>query len=1056
MLREKQRAGPLEVAWWDISKTAEMLQKNTIHASNHVAFCTAPYVYLPGERSKVSTSAVLFDRIRFPIVAPCVMDTSINAVLFFIALLGAGAWYQRWLRLERTIATAAVVESNGGSHEDPADESNGEHEPLLNGSEAFSPDSLATRSQNSPYILSLKLLVSVGFITTIVDVLLDGYQVTHPSLPPSVIFSEPARAVADLLASFTWLTYGTVLFFAVSLYRSGSDAGARWAYLERERRWRQRETEGSGSRASGPSPPSRTLMEALKELSLDLPLPRVLPWVWFISWVLGALDLYQWAAIIYHTRAGDLPAFTFFDVCYAGTWTARYVSLLLLSISCLVNGGYKLLRRGTSRDVEASGQTTTASNQPQQGAWGDTMRRSKQLFPYVWPNTFYLRLCVFGCFICLGLGRYINWLKPMQYKVVIDALTPSAGDFTPSAYLEWIQRAPVFAWKAILLFVFLGVLQGSGGLLSATTNMLWLPVQLNSTKRIAVQMLSHLLDLSLQWHLNRKTGEVLRVMDRGTASITQLMTYILFSIGPVIADIVIAVVFFAVKFDWSFMLTVLLTMIAYITATVSITEWRTKFRREMIELDNKSRARSTDSLLNFETVKYYGAENWEVDKFEEALEKYNTAEMRSTTSLNVLNTAQNITISLGLLIGTLLCARKVVDGELTLGDFVLFYTYVNQLYGPLNWLGTYYRAINQSFIDLEKMLDLLQEHKGVEDEPNAPDLVIREGAKIEFDNVSFAYDKRVTALKNISFTVPAGKTVALVGDSGGGKSTIFRLLFRFYNVTSGHILVDGQDIRKVTQSSLRKHIGVVPQDTVLFNDTIGYNINYGDLNASLARVEEAARAAQIHERILTFPDQYETKVGERGLRLSGGEKQRVAIARTLLKNPDIILLDEATSALDTTTERQVQSSLATLCANRTSLGIDYSWRTILIVTSDDFLLVTVIAHRLSTIVHADNILVVKNGRIVEQGTHEELIRSGEEPHRLRMARKAAAEEVAKGVDKGKGEEGKANGDAKSTSSNGTVTEDEEDWRGTYYEMWIKQLEKEGDGKVSGEVSGAEK
>lgn len=386
--------------------------------------------------------------------------------------------------------------------------------------------------------------------------------------------------------------------------------------------------------------------------------------------------------------------------------------------------------------------------------------------------------------------------------------------------------------------------------------------------------------------------------------------------------------------------------------TILITEWRTKFQRRMNLSENALKARSVDSLLNFETVKYYGNEQYEVDAYREAIQTYQKEEWRSMITLNILNTVQNVIVCLGLLAGSLLCAYLVVEGEgLTVGDYVLFASYIIQLYVPLNWFGTYYRMIQKNFVDMENMFDLMREDQEVIDAPDAGTLAIIHGG-IEFSNVSFGYQSERIVLKNISFSVPPGKTVALVGPSGAGKSTIMRLLFRFYDVDNGAILIDGQNLKTVTQDSLRRAIGVVPQDTVLFNNTIKYNIKYGKINSQDADVITAALSADIHERILTFPDKYETQVGERGLRLSGGEKQRVAIARTILKSPAIVLLDEATSALDTKTERNIQSALSRVCANRTTI---------------------IIAHRLSTIIHADQIVVLKDGVIVERGRHDELL-----------------------------------------------------------------------------------
>ncbi|KAL1925203.1 uncharacterized protein VTP21DRAFT_86 [Calcarisporiella thermophila] len=609
-----------------------------------------------------------------------------------------------------------------------------------------------------------------------------------------------------------------------------------------------------------------------------------------------------------------------------------------------------------------SGTTSTAngiSNLPSSQPSGlvDFYRKMKKLMPFIWPKkNVGLQFVVIACYILLAIGRGVNILVPRQMKIVIDQL---AGD------------RPHLSWGAILLYVFLRFLQGESGILRAIQSYLWIPISQYTTRELSVKLFEHLHNLSLRFHVNRKTGEVLRVMDRGTQSIVSLLSQINFQIFPVILDIILAVIYLTSRFDAVFGFIVFMTMTLYIGVTVGITEWRTKFRREMIECDNDSRAKAVDSLLNFETVKYYSAEQFEVKRYDDSIVKFQRSEYKTLISLNYLNLAQNFVISGGLLAGCLLCAWRVSLGQLTVGDFVMFLTYINQLYTPLNFFGTYYRLIQANFIDMEKMLDLFEEHQSVQDRPNAPPLHVTEGTVV-FENVCFSYDKRQQALRNISFTIPKGKTVALVGESGGGKSTILRLLFRFYDVDSGRILVDGQDIREVTQSSLRRNIGVVPQDTVLFNETIFYNIHYGNIDAPEESVYAAARAAQIHDRILSFPDGYETRVGERGLRLSGGEKQRVAIARTILKNPPIILLDEATSALDTTTERNIQQAFATMTAGRTTL---------------------VIAHRLSTIVNSDLILCIRDGQVVESGTHEELLARGPQ--------------------------------------------------GIYYEMWQKQLEKEG-------------
>uniref|UniRef100_A0A0A9YUP4 ATP-binding cassette sub-family B member 6 n=1 Tax=Lygus hesperus TaxID=30085 RepID=A0A0A9YUP4_LYGHE len=576
-----------------------------------------------------------------------------------------------------------------------------------------------------------------------------------------------------------------------------------------------------------------------------------------------------------------------------------------------------------------------------QSTWRSAWRKIRTLAPFLWPKkSFGLQLRVLVCFLLLASGRVINLYVPLYSKYIVDELK---------------LDTPVFCWDLVLILVGFKFLQGGGtggmGLLNNLRSFLWIRIQQYTTREVEVELFRHLHGLSLRWHLSRKTGEVLRVMDRGTDSINNLLSYILFQIIPTIVDIVVAIVFFCLYFNAWFGLIVFTTMFLYILATICVTEWRTKFQRRMNLADNATKARSVDSLLNFETVKYYGAEGYEVNSFKEAILNYQKEEWKSMVSMNILNTLQNVVISSGLLIGSVLCVYMVYAKQgLTVGDYVLFAGYVVQLYIPLNWFGTYYRAIQKNFVDMENMFDLLSEEPEVFDSPDARDLMIKEGV-VEFKNVSFSYNPDRVVLRNISFTVPAGKTVALVGPSGAGKSTIIRLLFRFYDVSDGAIYIDDQNIKDITQESLRREIGVVPQDTVLFNNSIKFNIQYGRVGSSDSDIVSAARNADIHERILTFPEAYETQVGERGLKLSGGEKQRVAIARTLLKSPAVVLLDEATSALDTQTERNIQSALATVCANRTTI---------------------IVAHRLSTIIHADEIVVLKEGEIVERGRHEEL------------------------------------------------------------------------------------
>uniref|UniRef100_A0A8C1KPP5 ATP-binding cassette sub-family B member 6 n=1 Tax=Cyprinus carpio TaxID=7962 RepID=A0A8C1KPP5_CYPCA len=548
-------------------------------------------------------------------------------------------------------------------------------------------------------------------------------------------------------------------------------------------------------------------------------------------------------------------------------------------------------------------------------AWQGFRRKVCLLVPYMWPRgSVGLQALVILCVGLLGLERVINVFVPIYSRNIVNQL---------SAMERWRTLA-----ITVCVYVLLKFLQGGGvgeGFVSNLRSFLWTYVQQYTSRVVQVRLFAHLHDLSLRWHLGRRTGDVLRSIDRGTSSVNNLLSYVVFSIVPTIADIIIAIIYFVTYFSAWFGLIVFICMFLYLTITIIITEWRTKYRREMNTQDNIAKSKAVDSLLNFETVKYYNSEGFEVRRFEDAILKYQACELKTNASLALLNQTQNLIIGLGLLAGSLLCAYYVTVDKFQVGDYVLFGTYIIQLYTPLNWFGTYYRS--------------------VKDDVNAGDLLFTEG-RVDFQNVCFSYTAGKEILSEVSFTVMPGQTVALVGPSGSGKSTIIRLLFRFYDVQGGCILIDGQDIYKVKQNSLRSYIGVVPQDTVLFNDNIRENIRYGRISASDQEVEEAAVAADIHHKILSFPDGYDTEVGERGLKLSGGEKQRVAIARTILKSPRIILLDEATSALDSQTECNIQASLAKVCANHTTL---------------------VVAHRLSTIIKADQILVLHDGRIAEQG-----------------------------------------------------------------------------------------
>jgi ATP-binding cassette subfamily B protein len=479
-------------------------------------------------------------------------------------------------------------------------------------------------------------------------------------------------------------------------------------------------------------------------------------------------------------------------------------------------------------------------------------------------------------------------------------------------------------------------------------------VSMNAVRRLALLTFEHMHLLSLRFHLERKTGGLTRVLERGRNAIETIVRMLLLQLLPTIVEVALVTWVLFFHFDWRYVIVVLLTVALYVGFTFYATEWRIGIRRTMNDSDTDANAKAIDSLLNYETVKYFSAEEREAQRYDRSMERYEGASVKAYTSLAVLNAGQAIVFSVGLAVAMALCAYGIEAGRNTVGDFVMINAMMIQLYQPLNFMGLVYREIKQAVIDIETMFFILSRRPEIEDRSGAPPLKVPAGS-IRFENVSFAYEPARQILSNVSFEVPAGRTVAIVGPSGAGKSTISRLLFRFYDVTSGRILIDGQDIRGITQQSLRAAIGMVPQDTVLFNDTIRYNIQYGCWDASDAEVEEAARLAQIDGFIRLAPKGYDTEVGERGLKLSGGEKQRVAIARTILKAPPILLLDEATSALDSHTERDIQEALDRVARNRTTL---------------------VIAHRLSTIVGADEILVLDRGTIVERGTHSELLARG--------------------------------------------------------------------------------
>ncbi|MEY2654534.1 MAG: hypothetical protein RLZZ524_1562 [Pseudomonadota bacterium] len=568
-----------------------------------------------------------------------------------------------------------------------------------------------------------------------------------------------------------------------------------------------------------------------------------------------------------------------------------------------------------------------------------TLRR---LAPYLWQY----RLRIVVALVFLVAAKVSNVSVPLLLKELVDALDLKTGD----------PRA--------LMVVPAGLLLAYAGLRLMTTvftelrELVFAKATHGAARQIALETFRHLHELSLRFHLERQTGGMTRDIERGTRALQSLVSYSLFTIVPTLVELVLVLSLLGGKFDLGFVWITLAALVAYGAFTIAVTEWRTQFRRQMNELDSKAHTRAIDALLNYETVKYFNNEDFEARRYDEGLDAYRRAQLKSQATLSMLNTGQQAIIAASLAAMLWRATQGVVDGRMTLGDLVMVNALLLQLYVPLNFLGVLYREVKQSLADLDKMFNLLEREREIADAPGARELQVQ-GATVRFENVVFGYHAQRRILHGVSFEIPAGKTVAVVGASGSGKSTLARLLYRFYDVDGdaagglgGRITIDGQDLRDVTQASLRRAIGIVPQDTVLFNDSVGYNIGYGRPGASQAQIEEAARAAHIHDFIAAQPQGYGTMVGERGLKLSGGEKQRVAIARTLLKNPPILIFDEATSALDSANERAIQSELASAARGKTAL---------------------VIAHRLSTVVDAHAIVVLDAGRVIEIGTHDELL-----------------------------------------------------------------------------------
>jgi len=582
-------------------------------------------------------------------------------------------------------------------------------------------------------------------------------------------------------------------------------------------------------------------------------------------------------------------------------------------------------------------ETNAASKTRQHSDW----QVIKNLMPYIWQFKFRVVITL----ICLVFAKVANLGVPIVLKKIVDTLSIT----TPQALVV----VPV---SLILAY---GLLRLSASLFGELRELIFAKVTESAVRKVGLQVFNYVHSLSLRFHLSRQTGGMTRDIERGTRGIQSLISYSLYSIIPTIIELLMVLGYFFFVYNLWFVLITLIALTCYIVFTIVVTEWRTNFRRQMNELDSKANQRAVDSLINFETVKYFGNEQYEAIRYDENLKKYAQASVKSQKSLALLNFGQQTIIGVGLICILGLASSGVAKGTMTIGDLVLVNVLMIQLYIPLNFLGVLYREMKQSLADIDRMFALLEAHQEVADKPGALPLVVASsalGPHVIFREVSFHYEANRQILNHVSFEILPGQTTAVVGHSGAGKSTLSRLLFRFYDVQEGAILFDGQNIQDVQQASLRQVVGIVPQDTVLFNDTIGYNIAYGKPGATQSEIEAAAKSAQIHDFIVSLPDGYESAVGERGLKLSGGEKQRVAIARTLLKHPALLIFDEATSALDSETERSIQNELNDLARNRSTL---------------------IIAHRLSTITHAHQILVMEEGKVVERGTHESLLALGQ-------------------------------------------------------------------------------